>query len=73
MGRVEDWVALAHLLAKANRLDEAVVRVNRAVEVSRDVADYYCLQSLLKRLKRFEEAVRVAARALELNRRRVDC
>src|SRR5262249_35866776 len=54
-GRVEDWVAVAHLLAKANRLDEALVWISRAVAVSPDVADYYRLQeSVLERLKRFE-------------------
>jgi len=64
--RIEDWVALAHLLAKANRLEEALAWISRAVAVS-EVADYYRLQaSVLERLGRFEEAVRAASQALKL-------
>jgi polysaccharide pyruvyl transferase WcaK-like protein len=64
---VKDWVAVAHLLASANRLDEALVWISRAVAVAPDVTDYCRLQaSVLERLKRFEEALRTASHASKL-------
>lgn len=65
---VEDWVALAHLLAKAKRLNESLGWVDRALEKKLDVADYHRLRaSVLERLGRFDEALPAAKRALELS------
>jgi tetratricopeptide (TPR) repeat protein len=65
--QVEDWVAVAHLLARADRLDEALWWISRAVAVTPDVADHCRLHaSVLERLKRFEEALRMASHALKL-------
>jgi polysaccharide pyruvyl transferase WcaK-like protein len=65
--QVKDWVAVAHLLARADRLDEALVWISHAVAVSPDVTDYCRLQaSVLERLHRFEEALRMASHALKL-------
>ena len=67
-GRVEDWVALAHLLARAGRLDESLVWISRSVALAPDVAEYHRLRaSLLERLERFEAALQAASRALELD------
>jgi tetratricopeptide (TPR) repeat protein len=65
--QVKDWVAVAHLLARTSRLDEALVWISRALEVTPDVADHCRLQaSVLERLHRFEEALRAASRASKL-------
>jgi tetratricopeptide (TPR) repeat protein/polysaccharide pyruvyl transferase WcaK-like protein len=64
---VADWVALAQMLAKCERLHEAVAWVSRALDKRPEVADYHRLHaSLLERLERFPEALQSAGRALDL-------
>jgi hypothetical protein len=65
--QVKDWVAVAHLLARADRLDEALAWISRAVTALPGVTDHCRLQaSVLERLQRFEEALQVATHALNL-------
>jgi tetratricopeptide (TPR) repeat protein len=64
---VEDWVTLAHLLAKAQRLNEALGWISRALELRPEAADYHRLRaSLLERLGRLSEALEAARRASSL-------
>jgi tetratricopeptide (TPR) repeat protein len=64
----DDWMALAQLLARAERLEEALSWMNRILERWPDVTSYQRMHgSVLERLGRFEEAVQSAARAIELN------
>jgi tetratricopeptide (TPR) repeat protein len=65
---VEDWMALARLLAKAERLNEALAWCSRALKAEPRIAGHYSLNvSLLQRLARFEEALHTVSRALALH------
>jgi tetratricopeptide (TPR) repeat protein len=67
---VEDWAALALLLAKAERLNEALAWSSRALRAEPGVIANHCLKvTLLQRLVRFEEALHAADQALALHPR----
>jgi tetratricopeptide (TPR) repeat protein len=66
---VKDWTAVAGLLAKAERLNEALVWSSRALQAEPGVAGHHCLKvNLLHRLVRFDDALQAAAGALALHR-----
>jgi tetratricopeptide (TPR) repeat protein len=65
-GSIEDWVALAQLFARAERLDEALTWATRALNAQPENAGHHCLvASLLQRLGRLEEALHAVGRGLE--------
>jgi tetratricopeptide (TPR) repeat protein len=65
---VEDWAALALLLAKAERLNEALAWSSRALQAEPGLIANHCLKvTLLQRLVRFEEALHAAGQALALH------
>jgi tetratricopeptide (TPR) repeat protein len=66
--RVEDFTALAQLLAMSQRLNEALEWSRRALAAEPDVVGHHCMHvSLLERLGRFEAALHAARQALELH------
>jgi tetratricopeptide (TPR) repeat protein len=59
-GELDDKVKLAHLLARAGRLEESLDWITAAIAQAPDVVDYYRLQaSVLERMQRFLEAEKV--------------
>lgn len=64
---VQDWIAAAHLLAKAERLAEALFWVDRSLTQEPAAVEYLRLRaSLLERMGRLEEALQSATAALAL-------
>ena len=62
---VRDWIAAAHLLAKAERLGEALFWVDRSLTQEPTAAEYMRFRaSLLERMGRLEEATQSATLAL---------
>jgi tetratricopeptide (TPR) repeat protein len=61
---VADRLELAHLLAKAERLEEALIHIQTVIDLEPDVADHHrFLASMFERMKQFtraEEAIEVA-------------
>jgi tetratricopeptide (TPR) repeat protein len=65
---VEDWTALARLLANSQRLNEALGWASRVLQARPEVAENHCLyMSLLERLGRLQEAMHAAEQAAKLH------
>jgi tetratricopeptide (TPR) repeat protein len=70
---VADILALAQLLARAERLEEALLWVDRAIVLESNNAESHRLRaSVLERLGRYKDAHDAAKRALSLNRKNHD-
>jgi tetratricopeptide (TPR) repeat protein len=65
---IDDWVALAHMLAKAERLNEALEWASRALQGAPGAVDLHRLYaSLLERLYRSDEALCAIKHAMVLH------
>lgn len=66
-GEIEDRVLLAHLLAKAERLEEALFRINGLIALKPKDAEFYRFKaSILERMGCFKSAMAAARSALDL-------